>query len=203
VHKLAGVLGAQSPEALYLDLVSHWPKPSDVVTSGTETPTALTDPNRWARLPDFTQRMMYLDLVSYLPDDILTKVDRASMAVSLEARVPMLDHRVVEFAWRLPLEYKIKGNSGKHILRQVLYRHVPRALVERPKMGFGIPIDTWLRGPLRVWAEDLLDEGLLRRQGYLHPLPIREKWNEHLSGTRNWQYLLWDVLMFQAWLQRQ
>ena len=203
LHKLAGVLGAQSPEALYLDLVSHWPKPADVVTHGAEAPTALTDPGRWARLPDFTQRMMYLDLVSYLPDDILTKVDRASMAVSLEARVPMLDHRVVEFAWRLPLEYKVRGNSGKHILRQVLYRHVPRALVERPKMGFGIPIDSWLRGPLRAWAEDLLDEHQLRRQGYLRPDPIRQKWNEHLSGARNWQYLLWDILMFQAWLQRQ
>jgi asparagine synthase (glutamine-hydrolysing) len=201
VHKLAGVIGTPSPEALYHDLVSHWTQPTEIVTSGQEPPTVLTDPERWARLPDFAQRMMFLDLVSYLPDDILTKVDRASMAVSLEARVPMLDHRVVEFAWRLPLEYKIKGNSGKHILRQVLYRHVPKALVERPKMGFGVPIDSWLRGPLRAWAEDLLDANLLQRQGYLRADPIREKWLEHQSGRRNWQYLLWDVLMFQAWLQ--
>ena len=200
LHKLAGVLGTPSPEALYRELVSHWPAPEEIVTSGKEAPTALTDPGRWARLPDFTQRMMFLDLVSYLPDDILTKVDRASMAVGLEARVPMLDHRVVEFAWRLPLELKVTGNSGKHILRQVLHRHVPRELVERPKMGFGLPIDSWLRGPLRTWAEDLLQDGLLQRQGYLRPGPVREKWNEHLSGTRNWQYLLWDVLMFQAWL---
>jgi len=201
VHRLAGVLATPSPEALYRDLVSHWLEPEEIVTSGKEAPTALTDPGRWARLPDFTQRMMFLDLVSYLPDDILTKVDRASMAVSLEARVPMLDHRVVEFAWRLPLAYKIKGSSGKHILRRVLHRHVPRELVERPKMGFGLPIDSWLRGPLRAWAEDLLQEGLLQRQGYLRPGPIRKKWGEHLSGSRNWQYLLWDVLMFQAWLQ--
>lgn len=201
VHKLAGVVGAPSPEALYLDLVSHWQEPTEIVSSGQEPPTVLTDSERWARLPDFTQRMMFLDLISYLPDDILTKVDRASMAVSLEARVPLLDHRVVEFAWRLPLEYKIQGSSGKHLLRQVLYRYVPRALVERPKMGFGVPIDSWLRGPLRGWAEDLLDPDLLQRQGYLRADPIREKWVEHQSGRRNWQYLLWDVLMFQAWLQ--
>ena len=201
LHKLAGLLTEESPEAMYLDLVTHWPDPASILVRGREPRTVLTDPGRWARVPDFTQSMMYMDLVSYLPDDILTKVDRASMAVSLEARVPLLDHRVVEFAWRLPLAFKVSGNEGKHVLRRVLHRHVPRRLVARPKMGFGIPIGEWLRGPLRPWAEDLLDRNRLHRQGFLHPAPIQEKWDEHQSGVRNWQYLLWDVLMFQAWLE--
>ena len=201
LHKLSEVLSLYDPDAMYLRLVSQWHDPLQVVLDSQEPKTALTDRRAWARLDDFTLRMMYLDTVTYLPDDILTKIDRASMAVSLEARVPLLDHRVVEFAWRLPLSLKIRHEGeGKWLLRQILYRYVPKALLDRPKMGFGIPIDRWLRGPLRGWAEDLLDEGRLRREGFLNPAPIREKWTDHLSGQRNWQYQLWNVLMFQAWL---
>ncbi len=165
--------------------------------------TTLTDEKCWANLPRFIQRMMYLDTVTYLPDDILVKVDRASMGVSLEARVPLLDHRVVEFSWRMPLSWKIKNGESKLPLRRILYKHVPRELIERPKMGFGIPIGEWLRGPLRDWAEGLLNEGRLKREGFLNPQPIRRKWQEHLRGGRNWQYYIWDVLMFQGWLEEE
>lgn len=202
LHKLAEILAVDSPEAMYLGLVSLWQDPAAVVLGASEPATVLTDRGRWANLEDFTQRMMYLDMVSYLPDDILVKVDRASMGVSLESRVPFLDHRVVEFSWQLPLSMKIRGGQGKWLLRRVLYKYVPKELIERPKMGFGVPIDAWLRGPLRGWAEDLLDEKRLRDEGYFDPVPIRNKWEEHLSGRRNWQHHLWCVLMFQSWLER-
>ncbi len=201
LHKAAEILAVRSPEEIYLGLVSHWKNPAQLVPGSHEPPSLLTDPAHRADLPDFEHRMMYLDTVTYLPDDILTKVDRAAMAVSLETRVPLLDHRLVEFAWRVPLSMKIRNSQGKWLLRQVLYRYVPKDLIERPKMGFGVPIDHWLRGPLRDWAEALLSEERLEREGFLDPVPIRQRWQEHLSGKRNWQYHLWDVLMWQAWLE--
>lgn len=202
LHKLALVLGARDPDEIYLGLTSHWNRPASVVLSGAEPATALTSGNG-ASLSDFTQRMMFLDLITYLPDDILVKVDRAAMGVSLETRVPMLDHQVVEFAWRAPLSMKIRGGQGKWLLRQVLYKFVPRDLIERPKSGFDVPIGEWLRGPLRSWAEPLLGEARLRREGFFDATLIRNKWNEHLSGRRDWQQPLWNVLMFQAWLGKE
>lgn len=198
--KLAEVLAHPHGEAFYRELVSHAKRPEQLVIGATEPDTILSKPDRLPELPGLRERMMYLDMMTYLPDDILTKVDRASMAVSLEARVPLLDHRVVEFAWRVPTAFKCRDGEGKWLLRQVLYRYVPRELMERPKMGFGVPIEHWLRGSLRAWAEELLDERRLREQGFFDPTPIRQMWKEHLSGERRWHYYLWDVLMFQAWL---
>ena len=203
VHRLADILTAEVPEAVYLGLVSHWKAPSSLVIGASEPSTVLTDQGQWMNHSDFQQRMTYLDMMSYLPDEILVKVDRASMGVSLESRVPFLDHRIVEFAWHIPLSMKIRNGRGKWLLRQLLNKYVPQALVDRPKMGFGVPIDVWLRGPLREWAEALLDEKMLRDQGFFNPDPIRDKWNEHLKKTSNWQYHLWDVLMFQAWLEHE
>lgn len=199
LHKAAALFAAECPETLYLRLVSHWQDPAALVVGGEEPLTPLTDPAAWLACPDFAQRMMYLDALTYLPDDILVKVDRAAMAVSLETRVPLLDHRLVAFAWQLPLSMKLRAGQGKWILRQVLDRYVPRTLIERPKMGFGVPIEHWLRGPLKEWAEDLLAAERLQREGFLDPAPIREKWAEHLAGKRNWAYALWNVLMWQAW----
>lgn len=203
-QKLAEIIASPSPEAIYLDLVSHWKQPASIVLNAREPVTALLDRSRWADLSSFTDQMMFLDLITYLPGDILDKVDRASMGNSLEVRAPFLDdHQTLEFAWSLPRQYKIRGGQGKWLLRQVLCRYVPKELIERPKMGFGVPIDAWLRGPLREWAESLLDESRLRREGFFDPQPIRQKWAEHISQKRNWQYHLWDILIFQAWLEAQ
>jgi asparagine synthase (glutamine-hydrolysing) len=201
LHKGAALLNSSSCDTLYLGLMSHWSNPSTVVIDGAEPSTMLHGGAPALAGLGSIPRMMALDMLTYLPDDILVKVDRAAMGVSLETRVPFLDHRVVEFAWRLPQSLKLRDGQTKWILRQVLYRHVPRTLIERPKMGFAVPIGNWLRGPLRDWAESLLDETRLRQEGFFHPQPIRKKWKEHLSGQRNWQYHLWDVLMFQAWLE--
>ncbi len=200
LHKLAGAIASASPEDMYLRLVSNWPEPELLVIGGSELRTVVTDTSQWPNLSDFTEKMMYLDLVSYLPDDILVKVDRASMGVSLESRVPFLDHRLVEFSWRVPLAMKIKEGKGKWILRQLLYKYVPQELVEGPKKGFGLPIDDWLRGPLREWVESLINETRLRSEGYLNPDLINREWSLHLSGKRNSHQRLWCVLMFQAWL---
>jgi len=201
LYKFASVLRLDSADALYRRLVSHW-EPSEIVLDAHEPPSIIDDRALDTEFPDLLARMQFLDLVTYLPDDILTKVDRASMAVALEARVPLLDHRVVEFSWRLPRDTKVRNNTSKWILRQVLYRHVPPTLIERPKMGFGIPLGEWLRGPLRDWAEMLLNEQRLREAGLLDPGTVRRFWQEHLEGGRNWQYLLWNVLMLEAWRER-
>jgi asparagine synthase (glutamine-hydrolysing) len=201
MHKLAGIVDADSQAEFYRRLLSLHQQPEWLVIDAHEEDTWADTQARQLSMQDFGEEMMFHDLVGYLTDDILTKVDRAAMAISLESRMPMLDHRVVEFAWSLPLSMKVrKEREGKWLLRQVLSRYVPKYLVERPKMGFGMPLDAWLRGSLRDWAEALLDESRLRREGYLDPGPVREKWREHLSGRRNWQYWLWNVLVFQAWL---
>jgi asparagine synthase (glutamine-hydrolysing) len=193
-------LQARTRADLYRRLVSQWHDPAAAVLHGAEPPTAISDDARWPRFRDFTAAMMYVDLVTYLTDDILVKVDRASMAVGLESRAPFLDHRIAELAWRLPQALRAGGPGGKVALRRVLERYVPQALTERPKKGFAVPIDRWLRGPLRGWAEDLLAPDLLRRDGYLDAAVVRERWTGHLSGARNDHRALWHVLVFQAWL---
>jgi asparagine synthase (glutamine-hydrolysing) len=201
VRKVSRVLRANDPDLLYFELVSHW---TDLVANnGQQLDTALLRRGEWPELKDPVERMMFFDQISYLPDDILAKVDRATMAASLEAREPLLDYRLVEFAWTLPLSMKVRGGRGKRVLRRVLSRYVPEALIERPKMGFGIPLETWLRGRLRDWAESLLDERALRAGGLLNPAPVRAKWREHLAGNDAWKYHLWAVLMLQAWQQEK
>lgn len=203
LHKGAAVLDSGSVDELYLHLVSQHTHPADWVIGGHEPPTQLTGLRPSLEGLDGVEGMMALDALTYLPDDILVKVDRAAMAVSLETRVPFLDHRLIEFAWSLPLNYKLRDGVTKWPLRQVLYRHVPKKLIERPKMGFGIPLHDWLRGPLRAWAEDLLAEPRLRSEGFFNPLPVRKMWAEHLEGGRNWAHPLWCVLAFQQWLEAQ
>jgi asparagine synthase (glutamine-hydrolysing) len=203
VQKAASVLACRDLGEVHLRLASHFPRPADVVVDGAEPPSRFADAPAWTGLTDPVDVMMALDTVTYLPDDILTKVDRATMSASLEARVPYLDHRVVEAAWRLPVDAKLQGGKGKWPLRRLLYRHVPEALVERPKMGFGVPLGEWLTGPLRPWAEDLLAEPRLAAEGYLDPATVRGLWSTHLSRRADHAYELWDVLMFQAWLEAQ
>lgn len=203
MHKLAGVLaGAPEASAFYRQVVSQWVDPARLIAGSVEPSGALNDTSVPALVPDFIERMQYLDTLTYLPDDILTKVDRASMAVSLEARVPLIDHRVVAFSWSLPAAMKAGKGVGKRLLRRVLHNYVPEKLVERPKMGFAMPINSWLRGPLRDWAEGLLDEQRLTQDGIFDPGPIRAVWRDHVRGRRNAQAQLWTVLMFQAWKLR-
>ena len=199
--KLADVVKESSGESYYHRLVSHWTDPAAVVRGAVEPNTLFDTPERLPKLPGLRERMMYLDSLTYLPDDILTKVDRASMAVSLEARVPLLDHRVVEFAWKVPTSLKYRDGKGKWLLREVLYRYVPRELMERPKTGFAVPIAQWLCGSLREWGEELLGQKRLHEEGFFDPVPIRKMWHEHVTGKRRWHHHLWDVLMFQAWLE--
>jgi asparagine synthase (glutamine-hydrolysing) len=203
LHKAAEVMDSASVSELYMKLISSWYNPSDLVIGGTEPPKVMMGNDKWLDSLSSVEQMMAFDTMTYLPEDILAKVDRASMGASLESRVPFLDHRLVEFAWRLPMEFKLCRGETKWALRQVLYRYVPRELIERPKMGFGLPLDNWLRGPLKAWAEELLGEQRLVREGFFHPRPILQKWKEHLSGKRNWASHLWAVLMFQAWLESE
>jgi asparagine synthase (glutamine-hydrolysing) len=203
VHKLASLLPSESPMEMYASMASHWFKPERVVAGASALRPLHMIEDQWLKLPEFERQAIYLDTITYLPNDILVKVDRATMAFGLEGRIPLLDPRVVEFAWRLPLQTKVRPNQGKWLLRQVLYRYVPRSLVERPKMGFGIPLDSWLRGPMREWAEALLEPRRLRAEGFFDPAAVRERWNDHLRGRGAWQFHLWDILMFQLWWERQ
>lgn len=198
ILKLARVMRAPD-ERMYDAMVTQWS--GNVVLGRGAAPQADASHLMPGCITNPVERMMFRELVTYLPGDILTKVDRASMAVSLETRVPMLDHRLIEFAWRLPLTWKIRGRTGKWILRRLLDRHVPRSLVDRPKMGFAVPVGEWLRGPFRPWAEALLDERRLRQDGFLDPGPIRQRWSEFLAGQGAWHHHLWTVVMFQAWLE--
>ena len=202
LHKVANVLPAKSIRDMHFKLVSQIHNPSDWLLNANEYKTSLNDDTkRFVELNPIEQMMAY-DLITYLPTDILTKVDRAAMAVSLETRVPFLDLNVIEFSASLPMEFKIRNGVTKWALREVLYKHVPKDLIERPKMGFGVPLAEWLRGPLQDWAESLLDEKRLHQEGFFDVEFVRNKWLEHLSGKRNWHHQLWNVLMFQAWLEK-
>ncbi|MCO6432104.1 MAG: asparagine synthase (glutamine-hydrolyzing) [Deltaproteobacteria bacterium] len=196
--KAAELFGERTPEKIYTGLTTHW-KDSEIIVNSSQPVTfsfpSCTPPGDM----DLWEKMTFIDLVTYLPGDILTKLDRASMAASLEARVPLLDHRVVEFCLSIPNSMRFAINDPKHLLKRILYRHLPRSLVDRPKQGFNVPIGDWLRGPLRGWAEDLLSENRLRQEGYFEPREIRNKWEQHLSGRRNYQVELWTILQFQSW----
>lgn len=199
VRNLAQLLASRDPHDAYRNLV--WKSAGEVVIGASEHPQACMVAERLLPVEDIMLCMMQLDTIAYLPDDILVKVDRASMAASLEAREPLLDHRIVEFAWRLPLSIRVGDGTGKRVLKEVLYRYVPREMIERPKMGFGVPLAQWLRGPLRDWAEDLLDAERLQAEGLLNPFIVRDLWGEHLGASRDNSTQLWPILMFQAWLR--
>lgn len=200
LHKFAAMMNAEHADDFYERLITFWNTSNHIVLGCEHVPRLYADHDADFLPQSFSERMMYLDALHYLPDDILVKVDRASMAASLEARVPLLDHRVVEFAWQTPLALKLRNGEGKWLLRQVLYRYVPKDFFMREKKGFGVPLAAWLRGPLREWAEALLHEERLQREGFFQPRPIRKKLLEHLRGDYEWEYDLWNVLMFQAWL---
>ena len=202
VHRLANRLKTvNNLNDMYYSLVSEDYQGDNIVLgTGASLSTKLTSDRIIAKFPDSEHRMMLWDAITYLPDDILTKVDRAAMGVGLETRIPFLDHKVVELAWRMPLEMKIKNKVGKWPLRQVLYKHVPKELIERPKAGFAIPIGQWIRGPLREWAEELIDKDRLKNEGYFDSDQVNKMWIRHLAGEYGFTTRLWAILMFQAWL---
>lgn len=203
LSKLLAVFPAKNREHFYQILMSHWDKPNQLVIGANNLPTLLNSADQWPKTDSFEHWMMAMDAGQYMSDDILVKVDRAAMANSLETRVPLLDHRVVELAWQLPQHLKIRNCVGKWVLREVLYRHVPREMIERPKKGFSVPLGQWLRGPLRDWAENLLNERRLEQEGYFVATMVRRVWNEHISGKHDHARKLWSILMFQAWLEKQ
>ena len=204
LRRMAALAPIADPTAFYLAHCAHWTGNSGAPVRGAAAAAAPpADCEEWAESDDLLERMMAVDTVTYLPDDILVKVDRAAMGVSLESRIPLLDRRVVEFAWRLPRNMRMRGGQSKWMLRRILYRHVPRGLVERPKRGFAVPVAAWIRGPLRDWAEALLDARRIDREGYLESAPIRRRWHDHLAGSEDYSDSLWAVLMFQAWLESE
>ncbi|MDM5149278.1 asparagine synthase (glutamine-hydrolyzing) [Aeromonas salmonicida] len=203
LEKLLRVLPVKDKEQFYQILMSHWDNPWQLVIGGNEYPTLINSTAQWPKTDSFEHWMMAMDAGQYMIDDILVKVDRAAMANSLETRVPLLDHRVVELAWKLPLHMKIRGGVGKWVLREILYRHVPREMIERPKKGFSVPLGQWLRGPLRDWAEALLNKERLEQEGYFNSVVVRRVWSDHLQGKRDHARKLWSILMFQAWLEKQ
>lgn len=200
IYKIADLLPLRNLEEIYIHVMSRWTDPTGLVKDSREPLIMLHDPSWLPRDLTFSERMMYGDALSYLPNDVLTKVDRASMAVGLEARAPLLDYRIFEFSWRLPLDVRIRKHQGKWLLRQVLARHVPDHLFDRTKQGFAVPIGDWLKGDLKDWANDLLNPVTIENQGYLNPVPITAAWNEHLDGKGNHAQRLWTVLMFQSWV---
>ena len=201
LHKVSRILGAARPEDIYLDLIAQTKDQNRLVIGSQPVRNTLTDASLWPALREIEHRIMYLDSTTYLPDDILTKLDRATMGVSLEGRAPLLDHRIVEFAWKLPLSMKIRNGQDKYALRQVLSRYVPETLTERPKMGVGVPIDRWLRESLRDWSESLIQSDRLKSEGFFHAKHVQHLWKQHLSGRRNHAAVLWSILMFQSWLE--
>ena len=203
IHKISEMLPSKSPAEVYFRLVGQWSNPQHMVRGISHDGLSTHERPIMEKASDLEQQMMNLDTITYLPDDILVKLDRAAMGVSLETRLPMLDHRVVEFAWSLPLEMKIQSGTGKKILRRVLDRYIPRHLIDRPKSGFSVPIGSWLRGPLKDWAYELLNPYKMRHQGFFNPKPIQKAWQEHCKGARNNAGGLWNILMFQAWLEEQ
>ena len=203
VYKFGSVLDSKTLFDLYYKLISNWQNPNEILLNGKEPRTFLTNFKSELTKLDDQQQMMLLDSMTYLPDDILVKTDRAAMATSLETRAPFLNHKLLEYVWKIPQPLKLKKTQSKWILRQILYKYIPKKLVERPKVGFGVPIDSWLRGPLKDWAQALLDKTKLKNQGFFNSDLVNIKWTEHLSGKKNWQHEIWSILMFQEWLNKK